>query len=182
MTMPSLHPRVAETIDALESAHRELVEVLTTIPAAYRDAATDDARWSIPQHVEHLAIVEDGAGRLMSKLIKQVEASGEQETDDTSLLTSLDQFKVWTVTRRIEAPDFVRPRDGLSSSDGLAQLTASRARMIAALQRASGLALASVSAPHPVVGPLNVYQWGLITAHHERRHVELIRAIARFDD
>ncbi|MBL0169649.1 MAG: DinB family protein [Gemmatimonadaceae bacterium] len=178
MSMTSLHPRVAEIIDALEQAHRELVDVLTAIPDARREAPSEDGRWSIAQHVEHLAIVEDGAGRLISKLIKQVQATGEQETDESTMLRSLDRFQVWTVSRRIEAPEFVTPKESLSSSDALARLTASRSRMIDALQRASGLALASVLAPHPVVGPLNVYQWGLITAHHERRHIELIRAIA----
>ncbi|MEQ1689947.1 MAG: DinB family protein [Gemmatimonas sp.] len=182
MTQPSLHPRVAEIVDALESAHRELVEVMTTIPEDRRDAPADDGRWSIAQHVEHLAMVEDGSGRLMSKLIKQVEATGERETEDTSLLDSLDRFRVWTVVRRIDAPDSVRPKEGLSTTDALARLTASRSRMIAVLQRASGLALASVSAPHPAAGPLNVYQWGLICAQHTRRHIELIRAVAGLGD
>ena len=131
--------------------------------------------------VHRTAIVEDGAGRLMSKLIKEVEAAGARETDESSLLTSLDRFQTWTVLRPVEAPDFVKPKGGVSTSDALARLTASRERMIAVLKRASGLALATVTAPHPLVGQLNVYQWGLITAHHQRRHIEQIRAIAGFD-
>jgi hypothetical protein len=117
----------------------------------------------------------------MSKLIKEVEAAGARETDESSLLTSLDRFQTWTVLRPVEAPDFVKPKGGVSTSDALARLTASRERMIAVLKRASGLALATVTAPHPLVGQLNVYQWGLITAHHQRRHIEQIRAIAGFD-
>lgn len=181
MISPPLHPRITEVVDALEDAHRELVDVLTNIPPDRRDEHEVVGRWTIAQHVEHLAIVEDGAGRLMSKLIKQVEASGARETEQSSLLSSLDRFRTWTVVRPVEAPEFVKPKDGLSTSDALSRLTASRERMIAVLQRASGLALATVSAPHPLVGQLNVYQWGLITAHHQRRHIEQIRAIAGFD-
>ena len=117
----------------------------------------------------------------MSKLIKQVEASGAREDDTSSLLASQDRFQTWTVRRPVEAPEFVKPKDGLATSDALARLTASRERMIAVLKRASGLALGTVTAPHPLVGQLNVYQWGLITAHHQRRHIEQIRAIAGFD-
>ena len=182
MTLSALHPRVVEIIDVLENSHRELHVLVSAMPEASRDAPAMAGGWSVAEHLEHLAIVEDGAGRLMSKLIKLVMASGELETEDSSLLHSLDRFQVSTVTRRIEAPDFVLPKEGLSSSDALARHTASRARMIDALQRASGLALASVSAPHPVVGPLNVYQWGLITSQHEQRHLAQIRAIARFGD
>ncbi len=182
MTIPSLHPRVAEIVDALERSQRELVDVVMSIPADRREAPAISDKWSIAQQLEHLAIVEDGAGRLMSKLIKQVEASGERETDDTSFLHSLDRYQVWTVTRPVAAPDFVKPREGLTSSDALARLTESRNRMIGALQRASGMALASVTAPHPLVGPLNVYQWGLVMAQHHWRHIEQIRAIAGLGD
>ena len=180
--MTQLHPRIAEIVEALEHAHRDLVDVVMTIPAARRDATAPPGEWSVAQHLEHLAIVEDGAGRLISKLIKQVDASGERETDDSSLLHSLDRFRISTVAEKISAPDFVQPTGAVSSRDALSRLTTSRARMIDAFRHASGLALASVSHPHPVVGPLNVYQWGLISAQHERRHLEQIRALAGFND
>ncbi len=180
--MNGLHPRIAEIIDVLEHAHRDLVEVVTAIPEARRDAPGDNGKWSVAQHLEHLAMVEDGAGRLMSKLIKEVAARDERETETSSLLGSLDRYQVWTTTRKIVAPEMVQPREGLSAADALARLTTARTRMIGALQKASGLALASVTFPHPVVGPLNVYQWGLISAQHERRHLEQIRALVGFDD
>ncbi len=180
--MNSLHPRVAEVINALESAHRDLVDVVTVIPEARRDEPATNGGWSVAQHLEHLAIVEDGAGRLMSKLIKQVAAAGERETSEESLLHSLDRFEIWRVSRKIVAPDFVAPKEGLPSHEALSRLTTARGRMIEALSRASGLALASVSHPHPVVGPLNIYQWGLMSAQHERRHLNQIRALVGFDD
>ena len=180
--MTDLHPRIAEIVDELEKAQRDLVDVIMAIPEQRREAPALSNAWSIAQQLEHLAIVEDGSGRLMSKLIKVVEASGAKETDSASLLHSLDAFQLWKVTRRIEAPESVSPTEGLSAADALARLTASRLRMIAALHRASGLALASVSAPHPVVGPLNVYQWGLFAAQHQRRHITQIREIAGLNE
>jgi hypothetical protein len=181
--MSGLHPRIAEIIDVLEHAHRDLVEVVTAIPEARRGVPGADGRWSVAQHLEHLAMVEDGAGRVMSKLIKEVAARDERETESSSLLGSLDRFQVWTsATRKIVAPELVQPREGLTADEALARLTTARTRMIGALQKASGLALASVTFPHPVVGPLNVYQWGLMAAQHERRHLEQIRAVAGLDD
>lgn len=181
--MNELHPRISEIIEVLEHAHRDLVEVITAIPEARRDAPGDGGRWSVAEHLEHLAMVEDGAGRVMSKLIKEVAARDERETETSSLLASLDRYQVWTAaTRKIVAPEMVQPREGLTAADALARLTTARTRMIGALQKASGLALATVTFPHPVVGPLNVYQWGLMAAQHERRHLEQIRALVGFDD
>lgn len=177
MTTDSLHPRVAEIIDELEKAQREFDEFIAAIPESQRTAPTANGKWSIAQHLEHLAIVEDGAGRLMSKLIKQVRASGALEKDESSVLNTLDQHQIWTLNRRLLAPEVVRPNEGLPPSESLARQTASRLRVIAALESASGLALSTASAPHPYFGQFDVYQWGIMLAHHQRRHAECIREL-----
>ncbi len=178
MTTEGLHPRVMEIVDALEAAQRDFLALMDAIPAAQCDMPAGEGRWSIAQHVEHLAMVEDGAGRLMNKLIKQVRAAGAQETDDSPISPSLERYRIWTVVRPIEAPEIVQPREGLSVNEGLARLSASRARMIEVLRSASGLALSTASAPHPFFGPLSVYQWGLVAAQHQRRHAALIQGLA----
>ena len=130
---------------------------------------------AIAQIVEHIAVVEDGVGRLVSNLIKQIAESGARESEATLLLSSLDKFSIDVPRVRIAAPERVQPRESLPVADSLARLAVARARMIDAYTRASGLALASASAPHPLAGPLNVYQWGLMTALHTRRHIHQIR-------
>lgn len=175
--MHELHPRVAEVVDLLKDSQLVMEAQLALMDDAKKNAPALDGRWSVAQHVEHLAIVEDGSGRLMSKLIKQIQVTGAVETDDTSVLDSLDRYQVWNVGRRVEAPEWVRPRDGLTADEALARLATARERMIEALTKASGLALESATFPHPLVGPLNVYQWGIITAHHQQRHGTLINAI-----
>lgn len=175
--MADLHPRIAEIVAALHDAHAEMRACLAAIPAAHHDAPAPDGRWSIAQHIEHLAMVDDGAGRVLSNLIKQVTAAGAQETDDSSLLQSLDAFQPWTVRTPIKAPPMVEPTAGLSAVDALERLEACRTRMIGALERASGLALSTVAYPHPVLGPITAYQWGLFPAHHQRRHTTQIRAL-----
>lgn len=182
MALDSMHPRIAEIIDVLEAAQLEMMNVLTAIPAPRRDAPAPEGKWSIAQHIEHLALVEDGTGRLISRLIKEADASGQRETEDSSLLHSLDAYGVTTAARRIEAPDMVQPKEGLSSAEALARQSAARTRMIEALRRASGSALATVSYPHPLVGQINGYQWGLITALHQRRHLAPMRELAGLGD
>ncbi|MEI6739792.1 MAG: DinB family protein [Gemmatimonadaceae bacterium] len=175
--MADLHPRIAEIVAALHDAHAEMRAQLAAIPAALHDLPAPDGRWSIAQHIEHLAMVDDGAGRVISNIIKQVAAADAKETDDSSLLHSLDAFRPWAVGTPIKAPAMVEPAAGLSAAEALERLEACRARMIGALERGSGLALGTVHFPHPVIGPITGYQWGLFPAHHQRRHTAQIRAL-----
>ena len=177
MTTDSLHPRVAEIVDELAKAQREFDEFMNTVSESQRATPAADGKWSIAQHLEHLFLVEDGTGRLMSKLIKQVQATGARENDESSVLNSIDSHQIWTLNHRIVAPELVRPKEGLPPSESLARQAASRLRVIAALQAASGLALSTASAPHPYFGQFDVYQWGIMLAHHQRRHAECIREL-----
>lgn len=177
MTTESLHPRVAEIINELEATQRAFIAFIDSIPETQRRAPAPDGRWSFAQHVEHLAVVEDGAGRLISKLIRQIRETGAREMDESSVLHSIDQHQIWALTQRLEAPEVVRPKVGAPPDESLAKLALSRERVTVVLREASGLALSTATAPHPYFGQFDVYQWGLMLAHHQRRHAECIREL-----
>lgn len=173
---PILHPRIAEVLDALRAAQQELHDLLESAPAAAAGWTASGGGWTITQVVEHLAIVEDGTGRLVSKLIRQ--ADGTEETESDAIAPSLARFRVWDpAVRPIEAPPMVQPTSTVALADARAAQATARERLMAAFAAASGRALAGVTHPHPVVGPLNVYQWGLFVAHHQQRHCVQIRDI-----
>ena len=175
----SLQPRIAEVVDLLEQSHHALVDVVMAWPAETRDAPARDGAWSVAEHIEHLAIVEDGAGRLISKLIKAAATAGAPDTDTASVIATMDRFQVPTARRPIEAPDQVRPTGTVHAVDALATLSTARARVVDAFRRASGLSLGAVTHPHPALGPLNVYQWGVFLAQHEQRHLAHIQRVAQ---
>lgn len=180
MTDRALHPRIEEVLAALTGAQREMDALMATIrasvPEAHRREPPHPDTWSITEVVEHLAIVEDGAGRLVSTLIKQV--ADTTETDETLVGPTLDRFRVWDPSvRRIVAPDIVVPRGQLSFDDAVVRQQEARSRVMQAYVAASGKALGTAQLPHPVLGPLDGYQWGHMTAQHQRRHLTQIRSI-----
>jgi hypothetical protein len=85
-------------------------------------------------------------------------------------------------SRRINAPEMVIPREGATVEEGLAALASSRAAVRRALDDASGVALGAITHTHPVFGPMNLYQWGLVLGYHDARHAEQIREIGRAPD
>ncbi len=178
-TTAAPHPRIAELLAELERSRRELLETVSALAPAQRDAVPTDGAWSVAQILEHLCMVEDGGGRLISKVIKQAQELGAYESDADSILGSLDQFDLRNPTSRLEAPEQVQPTNGLTVAQAIERLQAVRERLVTALLAASGLALSVASYPHPFCGPLNGYQWTLLIALHERRHVAQIRRLAQ---
>ena len=176
MSDQPLHPRIAEVVGALRDAQHDMQTLLDLVPAALAEQRPANDRWSAAEVVEHLAMVEEGTGRLIGTLLKQV--AGTSDPDTAPIAPTLDRFGVADATTRpIEAPPSVSPGGTLTLADALARQTAARERVVGALIAASGRALGSVTYAHPVLGALDGYQWALFLAQHQRRHFPQLRAI-----
>lgn len=176
-TTDTLHPRIAELLAALDASRAELHTFVGSLTAEQLAAPASGDGWSVAQVLEHLALTEDGMGRLFSKLVHEVEASGARETDTSSVLGRNDAWGVITADVKVSAPERVRPSGSVSPEESIARLEASRAKLKEVMTRASGLALGTASFPHPLFGPFDGYQWGLIVSQHERRHIRQMRRL-----
>lgn len=171
---PAWHPRIREVITILRDAQAAMEAWLDALPSTQR-AIRPAGGWSIADIVEHLAMVEDGSGRRIGTLIKG--AAGTQDAGTSPVAPTLEMFRVWQPTRPIVAPPMVTPTGAMDFADALAAQRTARERLMAAYEAASGLDLAAVTAPHPVLGPLNAYQWGVFVAHHQQRHLHQMRTL-----
>jgi hypothetical protein len=175
MPSASLHPRIREVITALADAQQEMDALCATLTAEQEMQRLGDG-WTVAQVLEHMAIVEGGAGRIVSNIAKQV--VGTPETSDAPVGGALDKYRVPDPTfRKVVAPDVVQPLHGAPVTESVARLRESRARLIAALEAASGSALIGAHFTHPIFGPLDGFQWALLAAQHQRRHLVQIRTI-----
>lgn len=175
MPSDSLHPRIREVITALHEAQQETDVVFAALTAHDASRRVGDG-WSVAEVVEHMAIVEDGAGRVVGSLAKQVAAV--PETSDAPVSPSLAHFHATDPSfHKLVAPEMVQPKSGASVAESAQRMRESRARLIAALEKASGTALGAAHFPHPRFGPLDGYQWALLAAQHQRRHLVQIRNI-----
>ena len=64
------HPRLDELIAELASSRRDLLQAVDETPAEVLLEQSREDGWTLCQILEHLAVVEDGAGRLINRLIK----------------------------------------------------------------------------------------------------------------
>ena len=168
-----MHPRLVEIVEKLEASR---AAVLATVDAINEERLMDapDGRWSVAQVIDHLAIVETGIARLMAKLLDRAGETLPAESSEQSVLGRIDEQNLSDRTRRIEAPDGVRPREHVTLAEARAALEESRKLLMQQIERADGRALGTLSFPHRIFGPLDLYQWLLFVAHHEDRHREQI--------
>lgn len=172
---PAWHPRIREVLTSLRDAQAATDTWLDELDPSFRAQHPAEGGWSISHVVEHLAMVEDGSGRRIGALIKETVGTDDGET--SPIAPSMERFRVWQPIRPVVAPPMVTPTGTVGFDEARHAQQTARARLMAAFDAASGRDLASVSAPHPALGVLNAYQWGLFIAHHQHRHLHQMRSI-----
>lgn len=158
-----------------------MLESAMRVPEATRHVRPAPDRWSAAEVLGHLAKVEASSGKLFSVHARQLRESGaplETSDDARSIIDGFTRFPLHTRTRLVEAPAIVQPEADSDFEDAVHALEVSRARLLDAIGKADGLALGSVSAAHPRLGPLTMYEWLLMIARHEARHAEQLDELA----
>ncbi len=174
-----MHPRLAEVLQYVDDRRAELEAVATRLPyERWSDRPSADA-WSVAQVFDHLHLSESGTARLLAKRIARAKEAGVgQERSSESVMNALDFFPLIDGPKR-QAPEIVVPRADARAPDVHDALRRSRADLHAALRDGEGLALGEVTATHPALGLINLYQWVLFIGQHEARHTRQVEAIVR---
>lgn len=174
-----MHPRIREVLTYLDAQRALLERAVAAVPPELRARRPSPERWSVAEVLEHVALVESQVNWLIATRLDAARAAGlgpEQDTDP--VLPTFDLSRALDRSRPLEAGESTQPRAGLDASMAEAALTHARESLRATILSADGLALTQLSAPNPVLGPLNAYQWVLFIGAHEARHAEQIQESA----
>ena len=168
-----------ELLELLAETRAALTMSAASVPADRRTLRPAEGRWSLGEILDHVARVEASFTRLLNKRVADARARGdERETDESSVLGRFNGEVVVDRAQRFAAPAIVLPQVEVSADAAIAALDASRAAVHAALVNANGVALGTLTHPHPVFGVLDMYQWAIVLAYHDLRHAAQIREIA----
>ena len=174
-----MHPRLTELRDHVDRQRSALLAAASSLPTDRWTERPAADRWSIVELFEHLYKVEHGCARVIGRAAHEARAAGHPpETDESSVLGTLDFVGLRDRSRRIQVPDRVAPSGGWSPSEALEKLTASRAELHEAIRTAEGMALGSIHQTHARLGEIDLYTWILFIAEHEARHVQQAAEIA----
>jgi hypothetical protein len=175
-----MHPRIRELLDYVDAQRRVLATAVDEVPAPLHGINPEPARWSVAQVLDHLAIVETRVAQVIALRVGAARQEGvPEEREMGSVVAALDLARLLDRSRKFIAPEAIRPRRGVATDEAWAALERSRAVFREAVLAGDGLALGTVTHPHPAFGPLTLYEWIAFVGGHEARHADQIREIGR---
>jgi hypothetical protein len=167
-----VHPRTTELLRHLDLQHERLRNAVERIPREQREKKPNPERWSVAEVIEHLSIVETRIGRVFDVKLAEARSAGavHEERDTSPVVGTIDMDRVLDRSRRITAAEAVLPSGKLDAEAAWSALERARTGLRDAVRGADGLALGAIVQPHPVLGPINLYQWIAFVGAHEARH------------
>jgi hypothetical protein len=167
-----MHPRTQELLHHLDTQHARLRRAFESVPRERRERKPSPDRWSVAEVIEHLSIVEARIGRVFTTKLTEARATGAvvPERDQSPVVGTIDMDRVLDRSRRITAAEAALPSGKLDADAAWSVLETARTTLRDSVVSADGLALGEIVHPHPVLGPINLYQWIAFVGGHEARH------------
>ncbi len=179
MTLPNAAPDATNdpVLARLAAERAALLECVAQVPADRIGERSDADRWSVAELLEHLALVDTGVAKLIALRCATPAPAAEDQVAEARQREAL-LGATRDRSRRIEAPDRVRPSGSLSAEAARKFLDGARVRLVEAYRTAPAAVLDGMVHPHPVFGPLTLRGWVEFSAHHDARHAEQIAEVA----
>jgi hypothetical protein len=166
-----MHPRLTELFAELDRELASLHEIYAVVPPERRMTRPAPDRWSSAEIIAHLAIVEE---RITKRIGDALDAGPvAPETDSSPILPRINRNRIVDRSTKRNAPEATHPINVNPDMAWDALLRAREALKATAL-RGDGLALGTVTVPHPALGQLTLYEWIAFVGHHGARHGEQI--------
>lgn len=165
--------RVTAIETEMVRVRREFEAALDAVPPDRVHRAPPD-QWTPAQIIWHVAKVERGVARLFEKLDASIPFNSTVPPGPRTevVLTLLDKYDFRNRNRTVAAPDGVRPPESaqIDLVAERARWSDGRVQALAAMHKA-GPRLSLLRHDHPVFGPFDGWQWALMLARHEERHL-----------
>jgi hypothetical protein len=173
-----MHPRSEEVLSYLDKTKTELRAAVDAVPFHARNIQPAADQWSVAQVLDHLAIVHSRVATVVGKWIAEAQTSGlGPDTATSSVLNTIPAERIVDRRQKVQAPEAILPRNDVDAETAWSELEQAQEKLRAAFLSGDGLALDQVIQPHPVLGPINMYQWVLFNGSHEARHTLQIHEI-----
>ncbi len=176
--MSALPPKLAELADRLDDIRKATVAMVAGLSDA-EFSWRPEGEWSVAEILEHVVLSEIGTSKVIRKMLKEKAGALPPYPADDSVL-AVREFPP-PPPGKVTSPEGVRPKGPVPpKSEVLAALAECRARTLESLAALAGADPRAAEFPHPVLGPINLYEWPALTiGSHERDHQAQIADILR---
>jgi hypothetical protein len=161
-------------LDSLTKTRQTLLDAVAGVSENQARWKPAPERWSIFEYVEHLAVSDDALIALVERSLK---TPAQPETEEERRQREA-KIRATPIPRGANhAPDAMKPHGRFATlSDAVSAFLAARGRSLE-YARTTTDDLRSHFSSHPVLGPLDCYQWLTGNAHHVETHAAHIREL-----
>ena len=172
MTLP---PAVQTVWDELQAVRGEVLDEVLGTSQAQADWRPSTSDWSVGELIHHLTIAEIHTGKLTTKLIKEGQASGilRPFPQDLGAFTPLPAPPPGPA----EAPPVVRPEHGHPIGTLIEEMKVVRERSWQSIEKLASVDPRPLTFKHFAFGALDLGQWWMLQARHDRIHLEQLRGV-----
>jgi DinB superfamily len=133
-------------------------------------------RWSVAEVAEHIAVSESTIfGMVQSKIM-----TSPAEPDKRTETKGKDEMVLKMVpdrSHKAQAPEFLKPTSRWATQAELTQAFENSRKATMDYVRTTNDDLRDHIGPHPLLGPLDAYQWILLISAHSERHTKQIEEV-----
>lgn len=168
---------IAEIYDTNDSIRERLKTTVSSISPEESTTLPDGETWTVAQIVEHISIVEDGMGRICSKLLSKAQAEARM-SDGNIVLSQAFLEKGGELARtKVQAPEMVQPTGERSVAESLSKLEDVRQKLRLIQPLFESYNSTDYKFPHPFLGELSAVEWLTLAGGHEMRHIKQIERV-----
>lgn len=161
-------------LDSLTKSRQTLLDAVDGVSETQARWKPAPERWSIFEYVEHLAVADDALIALIERSLK-TPAQPETEEQRKEREAKIRATPIPRGANR--APEAMQPSGRFGTlADAVSAFLAARDRSLD-YARVTTDDLRSHFSTHPVLGPLDCYQWLTGNAHHAETHAAHIREL-----
>jgi len=151
-----------------KKVRKEVVDCLKKTPQAEFTKSPATGRWSISEIAEHLYLTQFNIARMMPIVMSKKIGDELDEQANLQYEKIRDSFLKPT---GIKNPENVSPLNKYSLEEVLELLEKSEKKIESSVQKFSKSDLQKRGFDHPILGPLNIFNWLWVLALHEHSHL-----------
>ena len=176
-TTTTLTPEEREAaIKHLQTTHDAFLQSISGLSEKQWRFKPAPDRWSVAEVAEHITITESTLLGMIQKQIMVSPAAPEKRAEvqgkDTIILE-----KVPDRSHKAQAPEFLKPTNRWANREQLTKAFEEERKTTEDYVKTTNDDLRDHFGPHPVLGPLDGYQWILLISAHSERHTKQIAEV-----
>lgn len=163
-------------LNSLQSTHDAFLKSIAGLSEKQWRFKPAPDRWSVAEVSEHIAVSESMIFGMVESKVMTSPAAPEKRSEvagkDEIVLT-----KVPDRSHKAQAPEFLKPTNRWATREEVIKAFEDSRKATMDYVRTTNDDLRDHFGPHPLLGPLDAYQWILLISAHSERHTKQIEEV-----